>query len=228
MIIADLSTNWYGDMDLAKELVLLAKQNGAWAVKGQLYSTDGLERTPETLKELKKCEMTFVQARELFEYGQKLDIEVFYSVFDASRVEWCEVMSTRRYKIAARMLDKKVINAIAKTKKPVIASISPRYPRQVGWADSFYNIDFLYCPSGYPDSEESVHLSNIDFYAFYSGYSDHFLNIDICQIVISRGARIIEKHFAIDKSTGLDARWSMTPLELRILSEWELIVKKVQ
>jgi len=57
------------------------------------------------------------------------------------------------------------------------------------------------------------------------GFSDHTIGLDAAKIALARGAHIIERHFAIDHQTGVDAEWSMTPSELKELKRFETIVK---
>lgn len=221
MIIADVSSNWCGDISLAKELIQKAREGGASLVKFQLFEVAKLNRAPETLKELAKVAMSRGQAESLFKYGSEQGIEVFFSVFCPEVVKWCEDIGVKRYKIAARTRDQATIDAVKATLKPVIASVSPRYPRKHEWADAFYNVSLLYCPSGYPDYPSDIHLHGINFPYDYQGYSDHFEGIDVAKIVLARGAAIIEKHLALRHDLGIDAPWSMTSNELRELKRWE-------
>jgi len=227
MIIAEIGANFVGDVKLAQELIKLAKENNADLVKLQLYNVGQLKRTPETLKILKEGEHSFDQAKVLFDYGEEIGIEVFFSVFDVEKVEWCERIGVKRYKIAARIDDIGILAAIAETKKPIIASVSPHYPRNKNWAQAFYNFDLLYCSSKYPSPLSSLGFEHIDFDFTYQGFSDHTIGLDAAKIALARGASIIEKHFAIDHHTGIDAEWSMTPDELKELKRWELVCRDV-
>ena len=90
----------------------------------------------------------------------------------------------------------------------------PEFPQIFG-ANS---LDFLYCVSKYPTPLADVHLGAVDF-SRYAGFSDHTIGIAASLAAISLGARIIEKHFTLDKNLyGPDHEGSMTPSELTALS----------
>ena len=198
LIYVDIGQNWIGEMELAEILIDEAVNCGTDLVKFQLYDHKKL------YGDLPDYSLSQKQATDLFNYGKDIGIEVFFSVFDVERVKWCEEMGVKRYKIACTMRDMEVIDAISMTRKPVI--ISSQVPTT--W-------DTLYCVPEYPAT--NVVLPS---FARFTGYSDHTIGLDKCKEAIDKGARIIEKHFCYDHSTGIDAPWSMTPSELRELSEY--------
>lgn len=218
MIIAECGQNHQGNMDLARYLIRLAKENRADLAKFQLYDADKLfgEGAPE-----KQAELSKEQAFMLFDYGKEIGIEVFFSVFDVERVKWCEEIGVKRYKIASRMArNVKLVKRVDKTNKPAFISSGPElliYPLR--W-------HFLYCVPEYPTPLYNLRLGLIDFDWDYDGLSDHTIGIDCAKIALARGATIVEKHFAIDHQTGVDAEWSMTPDELRELVRFSKVVKE--
>ena len=201
MIIAEIGQNHLGDMKLAKWLIKLAQINGADLAKFQLYDSKKL------YDKYQDTELNKDQAFELFNYGKEVGIEVFFSVFDTKRVKWCEEIGVERYKVPYRMRDKGTLTAIGRTGKRVIASGDWDWIPDMAW-------NLLYCVSEYPT--KTVDFRAIDFDVF-DGFSDHTIGLDIAKIAIARGAKIIEKHFAINHKDGVDAEWSMTPGELREL-----------
>ncbi len=62
---------------------------------------------------------------------------------------------------------------------------------------------------------KDLHFSKVDFLGTFQGFSDHVIGLGAAFMALARGASIIEKHFAIDHETGVDAAWSMTPPELK-------------
>ena len=94
-LIAEVGQNYMGDMSLAKDLIGLARENGADMVKFQLYDSLSL------YGERQKTELTQDQAFKLFEYGQSLNMPVFFYVFDMEMVKWCREMVLSEIKIAA-------------------------------------------------------------------------------------------------------------------------------
>lgn len=211
MIICEISQN-FSNLSEARELVYLAKENGGDIVKAQLFDSLKLygRHTPS--------ELSFEQAKMLFDYGNEVGIEVFFSVFDVERVRWCEEIGVKRYKIACGMRDTCVLSAVYNTNKSIIVSARWDFPIDHGYGTS------IYCPEGYPQSKFKMP----DFlYRYDVGFSDHTIGIDVAKIALAREAEIIEKHFCIDHQTGIDAEWSMTPMELAELVRWQAVCKEV-
>ena len=214
LLIAEIGQNFVGDLNLAKRMIWLAKEFGAGLVKFQLYGTGKLY-TPNTelYRLAKESELSFLKAKDLFEYGQKMRIEVFFSVFDIERVKWCEVIGVKRYKVAySQRHNAELLNSI---KGGII--ISSDHP--VSLANKT-----LYCIPHYPTQLNELEFDRL---SSFDGFSDHTIGLDASKIALARGARIIEKHFCVDHKTGVDAPWSMTPVELWELKQWEQTVSQV-
>ena len=233
MIICEIGQNFVGKIPLAKTLIKLAKENGGDLAKFQLYDTDALyEKGTDLYQQAKEAELSFDQATMLFDYGQEIGIEVFFSVFDVEKVRWCEEIGVRRYKIACRLnSDSPLLDAVARTKKPCFISYEDEYNRSwirlCAYGTRFSNIALLYCVPEYP--AQSVRFrDNFDGEAAWAtGFSDHTIGIDVAKIALARGAHIIEKHFCLSHYVGVDGKWSITPEELRELKRWENVCKEV-
>ncbi len=205
-IVAEIGQNHMGRMMLACQMIEEAKENGADMVKFQLYDHAKLySKHPE----IPDASLTFTQAKGLFDYGKGIGIEVFFSVFDAEKVKWCEEIGVKVYKIACNMRDKDTVRAIRNTGKPVIISgkqleVTP------------FDVDaFLYCVPEYPAKD--VILPS---FAIFDGFSDHAIGLDTAKQAMDKGARMIEKHFSLSHDMGVDAQWSMTPEELKELAHY--------
>jgi sialic acid synthase SpsE len=221
-IVAEIGQNWCGEMALAETLIICAAQNGADLAKFQLYDSEKL------YGEKQKSELSFSRAKYLFDFGKVGGIDVFFSVFDVERVKWCEEIGVKRYKISSRTNDSALFKEIESTGKPVIISYDPAYDKW-GYPDTWQN---LYCISKYPASlrdlkfkegmfeDTAIQFGVSEYPKEYQGYSDHTIGLTACKVALARGAQIIEKHFAIDHKTGVDAAWSITPEELRELSNF--------
>ena len=213
-IIAEIGQNFVGDMELAKKLIELARGNSADLAKFQLYDSKKL------YGEYQSTELTKEQAFMLFNYGKEIGIEVFFSVFDIERVKWCEEMGVRQYKVAFSMRgNQDLLEALYRTRKHIIISTNRIEKYVTGWS-------YLYCIPHYPTSLGELWFSLNPFDYYYDGFSDHTIGIDAAKIALARGAQIIEKHFAVDHKTGVDAEWSMTPDELRELKRFALVVEE--
>ena len=200
----------------------MAKEAGAGLAKFQLFDAED-DRDKPHYDWVKAHELTFDQAKMLFDFGASIGMEVFFSVFGVKYVEWCERIGVKRYKIACGVTDDKLLAAVDRTHKPQIRSSTTLY----GWN---HNITRLYCIPEYP-----CPLNHIRFPEFRAnvinraeGFSDHTIGLDAARIVLARGARIVEKHFILDRSIPApDAPWSMMPDELRELVRFEKICQEV-
>ena len=226
-IIAEIGQNHNGDMGLARELIYAAKECGADVAKFQLFDAPSLF-PPEKPWFDYNC-MTQLSRKDLenlYSYCNDAEIEFMASPFDVERVGWLEEVGIKRYKVASRSIkDTSLISAICETGKPIIASLGM-------WdGDSFPIITgnlqgYLYCISKYPTPLESIHLLDVDFNS-YIGFSDHSIGITASCAAMSLGAKVIEKHFTLDKSLeGPDHAGSMTPNELSALVDFRNDLQK--
>jgi sialic acid synthase SpsE len=216
-IIAEIGQNHNGDMNLAKELIDAAKENGADVAKFQLFDAPTLFPSTKPWFDYNcKTQLSKDNVNELSEYCTKVDIEFMASVFDIERIKWLEDVNVLRYKIASRSIkEDSLIKELIKTKKPLLASLGM-------WEEENFPLilddkaNFLFCISKYPTELEDFNFSNIDFNNKYSGFSDHSIGIVASCVAMSRGAQIIEKHFTLDKKMeGPDHAGSMIPNELK-------------
>lgn len=232
LIIIECGHNWNGDIKLARQMIRVAKKCGGDIAKFQLYDTDklGIKEMygQEVYDDLKLSELTKEQLVELKNECDKVGIEFLASVFDTKRVDWTEELGMNRYKIASRSItDRPLIDKICETGKNIIASLGM-------WPHAFFprietkaNVDFLYCVSNYPTELDDLRLP--DFYRTeFSGFSDHTIGIDAALVAVSRGARIIEKHFTLDrKMPGYDQKGSIEPKELREMIKKIRTIEKI-
>lgn len=219
-IIAEIGQNHNGDMSLAKRLIAEAKAAGASVAKFQLYDARALfpKEGNEWFDYNCRTELSRTDIDKLAAECARVGIEFMASVFDIERIAWLEAVGMRRYKVASRSVkDRPLMEACAATGKRLIVSLGmwtePRFPAIAAKG----GVDFLYCVSKYPTPLTDLKLAAVDF-TRYAGFSDHTIGIDAAIVALSRGARIIEKHFTLDKAMyGPDHAGSMTPTELTAL-----------
>lgn len=219
-IIAEIGQNHNGDMDIARKLIHEAKACGADVAKFQVYDARRLFPQENNPWYDYNCttELSRVHIEELAQECERVGIEFMASVFDTERVQWLEDVGVQRYKVASRSVrDSELIAVLAATGKPLIVSLGmwnePDFPAIAASAP----VEFLYCISQYPTKLHDVHLASVDF-TRYAGFSDHTIGITAPAAAFARGARIVEKHFTLDKAMyGPDHEGSMTPNELRAL-----------
>ena len=195
-IIAEIGQNHNGDMELAKQLIFSAKENGADVAKFQLFDAHSLFPPDKPWFDYNcMTQLSRDDVWKLNEFCKEADIEFMASVFDIERIAWLEEVGVERYKIASRSVrEKKLITALLATKKPLIISLGmwneEKFPEIAG------NIQgFLYCISKYPTPLEDLHLNEVDFEK-YAGFSDHSIGITASCVAMAQGASIIEKLYS--------------------------------
>ncbi len=212
IFIAEIGLNHNGNFDLAYELIRQAKMSGADIAKFQCGWRQGEGEinhlTPDILRKLKK-------------WCDYFDIEFMASVFNEEAYELLKAVKPKKYKIASRTIKenfefaKKVINENRNT----IVSLGMW---NIEKALPFSNKDlrYLWCKSVYPAEPWDLVDFPKDFLkSHYHGYSDHSIGIEMCLLAIARGAKIVEKHFTLDKTSSVikDHVLSATPDEFRTL-----------
>lgn len=227
-IIAEIGQNHNGDMNLALELIHAAKENGADVAKFQLY--DAVSLFPKDNNEWYeyncKTELSRDQIELLSSECEKVGIEFMSSVFDIERIKWLEDLNVKRYKVASRSIhDDQLIKELCKTKKPLIISLGMWKEDVFPQIQSEADVAFLHCIAQYPASLEDISFGTVSFDK-YAGFSDHTLGISAAVVAFSRGAKIVEKHFTLDKKMyGPDHCCSMSPDELKALSTFRDDIK---
>jgi len=214
-IISEIGINHNGDFRKMEELIRQSSIGRADYVKFQLYNSVRVFGDESR----KKNEFTFEQVKTLKEICDYYNIEFFASVFDEEKLEWCEKINVNLYKIASRTVikEKQLCESIIKTKKPVYISLG--FWKENNLPFKGPNIKYLNCISKYPTS--CLHLENFNYNNQIVGLSDHSYGIAYALHNISLGAKVIEKHFTLNKSdVGNDHIGSMNLKELKSLREY--------
>ena len=239
-IIAELSANHNGKLDLAIETIHAAKRAGADAIKLQTYTADtitidsdkpdflieGTIWNGRRLHELYKEAFTpWEWHARLFEEAKSVGLACFSSPFDFSAVDFLETINTPAYKIASfEITDIPLIEYVASKGKPVILSTGIATLADIELALEAckrvgnHQIALLKCTSSYPAPIEEANMAMIaDFKARFgvvSGLSDHTMGPTVPIVATCFGAKIIEKHFILDRSIGgPDASFSLNEAE---------------
>jgi len=242
-IIAELSANHGGKIEIAKDTIKAAKEIGANAIKLQTYTADTLTLDSDkedfiikggTLWDNQKLYDLYKEAylpwewhKELFRYAREIGIDIFSSPFDKSAVDFLEEFDPSAYKIASfEITDYELIRYTASKGRPIIISTgiatideiqdAVNICREVGNND----IILLKCTSAYPAALEDANLMMIpnlaQTFGVISGFSDHTLGSTAPVVATTLGAKVIEKHFILDKSIGgADADFSLDKQEFK-------------
>ncbi|MDR5586520.1 MULTISPECIES: pseudaminic acid synthase [Clostridium] len=228
-IIAEISANHNHDIEIAKKMIREAKKAGADAVKLQTYTADTITLDCDneyfqikqgtiwdgtTLHKLYKEAYTpWEWHKELMEVADEEEIICFSSPFDKSAVDFLEELNVPAYKIASfEITDIPLIEYIAKKGKPVIISTGIATIQEiqdaVGVCRKVGNdqVILLKCTSAYPSKLEEMNLKTIpnmaETFDVLCGLSDHTLGITVPIGAVALGAKVIEKHFIIDRKMG--------------------------
>ena len=254
-IIAELSANHNGSLEFAKETIRAAKRAGADAIKLQTYKADtitldvkesqfkinhGTEWDGRYLYDLyEEAHLPWEWHQELFETAAIEGLICFSSPFDPTAVDLLETLNVPAYKIASyEITDIPLIELVASKGKPVIFSTGIAGEHDIKLAveackkQGNDQIIILKCTSAYPTPPEQANLATISEIAnrfnVMAGFSDHTLGIVAPVLSVAYGARVIEKHFILDKSDGgVDSHFSLDEREFQEMVDAVRIAEKM-
>lgn len=236
-IIAELSANHNGSIDVAKKSILAAKEIGVDAVKIQTYTADtitldsqkedfqihgGLWDGYNLYKLYQEAYTPWEWHHELYDYAKEIGIPLFSTPFDNTAVDLLEECGNPIYKIASfEITDVNLIRYAASKGKPMVISTGIATEEDIELAIKACHeagnndITLLRCVSAYPAPLENVNLRTMidmkERFGVKVGLSDHTMGSDVAVAAVALGAEMVEKHFILDRSIGgPDAAFSMT------------------
>lgn len=242
-VIAEISANHNHSIDRAIDLIHLAAESGADAVKIQTYTPDTLTIDCDndyfvvgkgTLWEGKTLYQLYGEAftpwdwtGRLLQAARDAGVTLFSTPFDPSSVEFLEEFHLPAYKIASfELVDIPLLQCVARTGKPVILSTGMGTFEEISEAvdtlrkGGCRDLVLLKCTSAYPAPPGEANLTRIaEMACSFSvpvGLSDHTLGGTVAVAAVAMGACVIEKHFTKSRSDpGPDSAFSMEPGEFR-------------
>lgn len=254
-IIAELSANHGGKIEIAKETVKAAKRAGANAIKLQTYTADTITLDAKTdyfkinhgtawdgqyLYDLyKNASLPWDWHKPLFDLAKAEGLVCFSSPFDFNAVDLLEDLDNPIYKIASfEITDIPLIKYIASKKKPIIISTGIATIEDIELAietcisEGNSDITILKCTSAYPARPEDANLLTIPDiikrFGVKSGLSDHTMGIEGPVVAVALGAQVIEKHFILNKDIGgPDAHFSLDEKEFKKMVDAVRIAEKM-
>jgi N-acetylneuraminate synthase len=241
-IIAEAGVNHNGRIDMAYRLVDVAKEAEADAIKFQTFKAENVvsrvadkaeyqkkatSSDESQLEMIKKLELSFEDFVKLKKYCDKKGIMFLSTPFDHQSIDFLYNLIDI-YKIpSGEIINHPYLKHIAAKNKPIIMSTGMANLGEVEEAintirtvNSEAKISLLHCTTNYPTSYEEVNLKAMQTLAaafkLPVGYSDHTLGIEVPIAAVAMGAKIIEKHFTLDKKLpGPDHKASLEPGELK-------------
>lgn len=243
-IIAEAGVNHNGDIKLAKNLIDVAKEAGADAIKFQTFISEKViskyapkaeyqDRNTSSkesqLEMVKKLELSFDEFVELSRYCRERNIEFLSTAFDFDSISFLDSLNMKIWKIpSGEITNLPYLIKIAKLGKEVILSTGMSTMEDIRSAISALkkngsgDITVLHCTTEYPAPYNDVNLKAMNAiqvkFGVPVGYSDHTEGIEIPIAAVAMGAAIIEKHFTLDRNMeGPDHKASLEPNELKAM-----------
>ncbi len=244
-IIAELSANHMNNFDIAVKTIEAMAESGADAVKFQTYTPDtitidcdneyfqikqGTIWDGQVLYNLyEEAYMPWEWQPKLKKIAEDLGLIAFSSPFDMTSVDFLEEMDVEAYKIASyEITDIPLIEYVASKGKPIIISTGIASKEDIDLAiktcrkTGNNQIAILKCTSSYPAPMDEINLNTIpalkDEFDVCVGLSDHTMGAEVAIAGVALGAKIIEKHFILDRNMeGPDSEFSMEPQEFKAM-----------
>jgi N,N'-diacetyllegionaminate synthase len=236
LVVAEIGNNHEGDLERARRMIHAAAAAGADAVKfqtilpEQLVCSDQVDR----LAQLRRFQLSPAAHAGLAREAAVAGVMFMSTPFAVEVVDWLDPL-VPAFKVASGDNDFwALLERVARTGKPLIVSLGLGGQRRAAeiagrcrdaWRKHGIEsgeLALLHCVSAYPTPEESAGLAAIHELRALQvtpGYSDHTLGIKVAELAVAAGARIVEKHFTLDKaqSSFRDHQLSADPSELREL-----------
>lgn len=242
-IIAEAGVNHNGSVQRAIEMVEVASNSGADAIKFQTFVSDEMAtnysykaeyqdkntRSNLThLKMLKKYELSFDDFIKVKQACVQKNIEFMSTPFDLYSLKFLQSIKMKTYKIpSGEITNLPLLEGVGRLNKKTILSTGMSSIDEIDQAIKVLiskgtlkkNIFLLHCNSEYPTPMENINLNSIVFlrdkFDLLTGLSDHTLGIEVPIAAVALGAKIIEKHFTLSKKlSGPDHLSSLSPKEL--------------
>ncbi len=243
LIIAEAGVNHNGNLEMAKKLVDTAHACGADIVKFQTARLDslvsksalmadyqkkntGVEESQKDM--LRKLLLDFDDFIELAAYCREVGIKFLSTPFDIESIHFLDTLQDIWKVPSGEITNFPYLVEIARTKKKVIISTGMAEMFEIKEAINVLeeqgtkDITILHCTTEYPAPLSDVNLRVLktlkDEFGYPVGYSDHTQGIEIDLAAVALGARVIEKHFTLDRNLpGPDHKASLEPDELKAM-----------
>jgi len=237
-IIAEIGSNHNKDKKIAKKMIDEAAKAGVDAVKFQTFRAEKLysKKTPKFSKDtvkpfdlIKSIEIPREWHKDLLSYAGNKGLDFLSSPFDYEAVDELDKIGVIAFKIASfEIVDLELIKYVAKKKKTIILSTGMANLGEIEDAINTIksqgndDIILMHCNSLYPTPVNVVNLNAIEtMYSAFKvpvGFSDHTLGTNIAIAAVTKGAKVIEKHFTLDRTmSGPDHSFAIEPHELKKL-----------
>lgn len=247
IIIAELGVNHNGSMEMAKQLIDRAVEAGVDYIKFQTFKSENIvtktakqadyqKKNMGNLDDsqynmLKKLELSEEQHYELIEYCKEKGIKFFSTAFDMDSIDFLASLNLGLWKIpSGELTNYPYVKKIASFGEPVILSTGMSSIEEINDTVNLLvnsglpkaKITILHCNTEYPTPMCDVNLLAMNGikkqFQTKVGYSDHTVGIEVPIAAVALGAKVIEKHFTLDRNLpGPDHKASLEPDELKAM-----------
>lgn len=247
-IVGEIGINHNGDIEVAKQLIDLAKWAGVDAVKFQKRTPeravpadqrDKMRETPwgyiSYLDYRYKVEFDEEQYRQINAHCKQKGMDWFVSVWDEESVDFMEAFDTPCYKIpSASLTDHGLLRRVKETGKPIVLSTGMSTMDQIHAAVKVVGTDKLvltHTTSTYPCEPEELNLRMIhtlrEVFPVPVGYSGHEVGLVTSAVAVAMGACFVERHITVDRAMwGSDQAASVEPQGLHALVKYIRVTEK--
>lgn len=240
-IIAEVGVNHNGSFELAKKLIDKGEEAGVDCVKFQTFKSENLvssfAKMAEYQKEnlgkddnqyamLKQLELSFSDFKLLKEYSEEKGIMFLSTPFDLESADFLNNLGMQIFKIpSGEITNLPYLRKINSFGEKVILSTGMANLDEIQAALDVLKdckVSLLHCTTEYPCPYDSVNMNAMltlkQNFGLEVGYSDHTQGIEVPIMAVAMGAKIIEKHFTLDKNMeGPDHKASLEPDELKAM-----------
>lgn len=231
-IIAEIGWNHMGDMELAKRMIVAAKESGADYAKFQTWSVKHLKPGPwdkdGRLEIYNKAEITKDKHHLLKQYCDDEGISFLTSIFNVKDVDWLSELNGKIIKVPSHEVNNsKLIEELDGKFESILVSTGASKWNEIEHVRNLIlesKFILMHCVSAYPCNPENINLERINDLKTISkevGYSGHSPEIYDAIASMEYGVSYIEKHFTIDKTLpGRDNEFALLPSELKTICDY--------
>lgn len=246
LVIAEIGVNHNGQVSLAKEMILEAKSCGADCVKFQTFKASRVashsapkatyqlgttDASESQLAMLHKLELSEIEYRELAAFCDTHDVVFLSTPYDFEDADFLDKIGVQAFKVASgQAIETRFLQHLARKGKPILLSTGMCTLAEVDDAvrtirkEGNEDIVVLQCTTNYPAAIQDSNLLAMrtmgDSLGVMVGYSDHTESLTAAVAAVAMGARVVERHFTLDKSLpGPDHSSSSEPHEFRKMVE---------
>ena len=247
VIIAEAGVNHNGQIELARKLIDVASEAGVDYVKFQTFKASNLasknaekatyqkentsNKSESQLSMLKKLELTKSMHHQLIEHCKVKGIKFLSTGFDTDSIDFLHNLGMEFFKIpSGEITNLPYLRKIGSLGRPIVLSTGMADMEEISNAikiltnsgANISDITVLHCNTEYPTPLDDVNLKAMNTigeeFGVSVGYSDHTLGIQVPIAAVALGAKMIEKHFTLDRTMeGPDHKASLEPEELKAM-----------